>query len=281
MTRCLVALDVDGTLVDETNELFGGAMDLVRGVPSFVDFALCSARPLWSLVAIAEKLGNVSYIAALQGAVVAVRDGRSTDYPSGAGAKWRTVYQRCFTKEELRDICSAARASRFDIWAFGSEKWCVEAYTSLVRREQFYTGRKPAIVRSIMGGKFYKIVVVVGSRGASSIVERLAKKRVRHSISKGNYIEIVSRKASRYKGLDVLAGMSANKGSIIAAVGDSGNDIGMLEFADVSFTFASSHPSIKNRCNVVLPDPSGEGLVMLRRIISQWGVGGEGENVTS
>ncbi len=139
----LLCLDVDGTLVSETGALYEESIRLLR-VANEERFtvALCSARPVRSLIDLARNLSAIRFLCALQGALIAERHDLSSD------RRFHTIFVAPpFGGAVINTIrMLLADAQDTEIWTFGPSEWYVKFHSTLVAQEESITRVEPQII---------------------------------------------------------------------------------------------------------------------------------------
>lgn len=227
--------DVDGTLIDEQGALFPGVRscidDLSRNGWRVV---LCSARPPWSLTRVGDMLGpSVVGVCALQGACIGHRTASGWVF---SYIHWLTTAQVA----ELGDILGKAQ-----IWAYDEESWFTYAMSDLTARESRLVGRLPTLLA--IEDEPRPALKVLGLDANDQQRQLIASiPGLLSSTSNARYLECVSIKVGRDKGLTAYLSSCREIPARIVAIGDGLNDIGLLTAAGESFTFKDA-PTLVRR----------------------------------
>ncbi|MEM7358489.1 MAG: HAD hydrolase family protein [Pseudomonadota bacterium] len=258
--KVLVLVDIDGTIIDSDGGLFPGAVGLFSPIPKII-FGLCSARPLISVMSIAQKLSNVTYLSALQGALIAKQQ-----YDSVTPAN-ETIHCSYLTIAELKEILSIASLLELDAWIYTEKHWYVKSITAAVKHESQLSGLNPIETAFFDGLKPVKVLLVSSQQNCFTRTEEALHKLSAFSInsvrSKSNYIELTSQHSSDFKGADIISKESGIDHRFIVAVGDEMNDKNMIDFAAYGYAFRKS-PKALSEGNFILPNPEDGGLRLLR-----------------
>ena len=108
-----------------------------------------------------------------------------------------------------------------------------------------------------------KLLLLVDEEVIDSHVEALGKRffgRLRVSKSMPTYIELTNWGASKGQALSVLAGRLGIRREEVMAIGDSGNDMDMLEYAGLGVAVANAYDFVKARADFVTAGEDGEGV---------------------
>lgn len=219
----LAMLDVDGTLRDPRGWK-PGALELLEAISSaHVPIALCSGRPLESLLALAAERPEVSYLAAGGGALVQRRDSDA----------WTTVRTRFLPAELVAEVERRAAVLGMELWAYTADSWIVTAITARIERDRELTGATPAVVDGFAGrDDVIKLLAFAGTpEQYSLLVELDSRPELAVVESYPGYNDICLAATAVTKGGDVLLADLGLAWSDVLAVGDGQNDLGMLSKA--------------------------------------------------
>ncbi len=242
-------LDVDGTLRDEGGWK-PGALDLldalaVAGVP----IALCSGRPLESLLALAAERAEIAYVAAGSGALVQRRD----------GAGWTTVGTRFLPAALVAEVEGRAAGLDMELWAYTLDSWIVTAVSHRVTRDQTLTQATPVVVDSFTGrDDIIKLLAFARTPAQNSLLVELdGRPDLAVVESYPGYNDICLAASAATKGGDLLlADLGLGWGDVLA-VGDGQNDLGMLSKAGTALLMEplrtemlapASHGQVRVQC---------------------------------
>jgi HAD superfamily hydrolase (TIGR01484 family) len=263
MSRLAICLDVDGTIVDPTGQLYPDAISLVglRSVGGLL--GLCSARPLGSLRKLARRLGAVDFLIGLQGAA-------ASKLPlAGEVPMWSVPLD----PSDVARINDIASNSAIEVWFYTYDAWYCGTRSIAVEREASIIDLLPETGYDI-DGPVLKAAYVCSDMRDTGILDDAERMLARYcslqaSRSHPYMMEIVSVRAGHSKGADRLAEGLGIQQLRIAAVGDSHNDVGLLRAVELPFTFIGSPAAGLVPFAVIMDPPDKGGLQQISTSLMQ------------
>ena len=249
------ASDFDNTLhfMDRTGGYFRSG-DL-SAILDFQDhgglFGLCTGRPLFGFGNDLDHGPKLDFVVASSGAVVAEKK-EDTFVP---------VFESVLTTKQIAMLDETfGKESIFYIHADG------HIFTLYERRPQY---PQQTVLPSIdaLNGRHITCVSVwtPSNRTASLIAARINAMYGKEMAGYQNtqWIDVVHAGVS--KGTGVLHAKQLLHGDVIAGIGDSFNDIPLLEAADISFSFHASEDEVKEKADYLV-DTVAEALAIFAKI---------------
>lgn len=251
----LVLSDVDGTLVTRDKRLTDSAIAAVgalRGAD--IAFSVASSRPPFGLRAILDKLGVDKPIASFNGGVILSPDG--------------SVLSSHYAPPEV----AAAAIAFFEdqgvqVWAFTSTQWlCKDEEAAFVAHERMTVAQAPTLVSSFTPylGELGKIVAVSANTDALAQCESDARERFGEvamvARSQAYYLDVTNLKANKADALHSIAAAAAAPLSECVALGDGGNDVGMLRAAGYGIAMGNAVEATKAAADFVTASNEDEGF---------------------
>jgi HAD superfamily hydrolase (TIGR01484 family) len=270
MAAKMLLLDVDGTILDQAGAFFEGAESLVSTFGSVLKIGLCSARPLVSLVTLAQRLTHIEYLSALQGSIVAKNEREKYGQDC---EMWEVIAESWLSKQDINLIQQCGDKFGFDAWFYDRKSWYVSRDSEKVNEEKQLVGIEPLRYFDLASISALK-AALVGWRSEflGNVPKLLQELRGHHLVaaqSRCDQIEIVSSQCSKQKGAELIARSANINKNLVIAVGDSSNDKGMLDFAKHAFVFENSPFELLKSEAVILPRPQEGGLRELALRIDQ------------
>ena len=251
----LVAVDLDGTLLDDSKQVSRQTVDAFRCLPGRgVRVVIASARPPRSVRHVHAQLGLDTLQINYNGALVWDETSR------------RVVHHRPMDGPLVREIIDTARDMYEEVLVSCEvlDRW----YTD--RFDQTYTtatGRlfRPDVVAPLdefCGQPITKLMLL----GEPPIISRLEAMFLGEipgaTVIRADpeLIQIMHAEASKGVALRLVAGHYGVPMSQVMAVGDAANDVPMLEAAGVAVAMDNAHPSVKAAAHWVAPSNNDHGV---------------------
>lgn len=258
----LVAVDLDGTLLDTSKRVCPEAAEILLELPRRgVYVVIASARPPRSVGQIYRSLGLCTWQINYNGAMIWDEPGR------------RVVEHVPMDCQVARQIIDDARA-RFEHVLVSCEvldRWFTDRADQSFTTE---TGRlfKPDVVApldEICNQPITKLMLL-GEPAMMLELEARLLQRVRTGgqisaeinlvRSDPDLIQIMHRRASKAAALRIVAGHYGVPMEQVMAIGDAANDISMLEAAGVAVAMDNASPAVKAVADWVAPSNDEHGV---------------------
>lgn len=222
-------LDMDGTLMHE-GDWFPGSLDLLAALDrAGIAVALCSGRAIHSLRASAAGRPEVSLLAGAGGAVVQGRDGDG----------WRTVGIRHLPAALVAGVEDRTRELGMELWAYTPEEWLIRERSPRVEFDESFT-HTTSRVAPFTGRDDVVKLLTFGEDDAQQayLAELAAVPGIGVASSFPGYWDVIPADALATKGGDLLVDVVGCSWREVLAVGDGGNDLGMLSKAGTAYALA-------------------------------------------
>lgn len=252
----LVAVDLDDTLLSKEFKLTGRVREAVAAVRAAgIGFTFSTGRMYRSAVPFARELGIDMPLITYQGALV-------KNFLSGDVLLYRPLPLVC-----AREIISKIHQLGYHLNAYLDDRLLVERDTPEGRRYAAIAGVGAEVVGDLL--EFLdrdptKVVVISGE----PLLDRLSVEltplyagKVHIVKSKPHFLEFSHPLATKGEALACLAGCFGVVRGEIMAVGDSYNDLEMLEFAGLGVAVANAREDVKKRAGYVTSASYGDGVV--------------------
>lgn len=274
----LLALDVDGTILDRS-----GALDdsvrraLNEAADAGVRVVLCTGRRFRRASAIAAALGSQSPMVCNSGALVKC--------PDSARTLWRAEHSTEHVRAIL-EVISEAGVPSLSFLDAGTEgpDFVTAADPSGCPLFDQYLRSNAGFARIDSGwhsrlddGDAHFHVCAAGSRDAMADIERqlherLPEAKFRTFVQKSpNYVawmcEVLQSSASKWTALRTLSDTWGISPESICAVGDDSNDVPMIAAAGWGVAMGHAEPEIRRHAHWVAPSNAEHGVVDVVRIV--------------
>jgi Cof subfamily protein (haloacid dehalogenase superfamily) len=247
----LLAIDVDGTLLDSMHQLRPDVRDAVcSAAASGLGIALATARGPTAVKEIVSQFDFSPWLICFSGAWIGRLNSPLLE-TSAVESDERIPYDAgCL-------ILKIALSHHLEPNVFTPSCWRVRSITSEILDESRILNLQPSLVSDLLlGGEGPSKVLLIGKDGEE--VDALFK--VQDSIrtfsnatfSKANYLEIIPAGIDKARGLKVL-GEALDLGfSQMAAIGDAPNDVEMLREAGLAIAMGNASSVVKSNADWVV-----------------------------
>lgn len=260
----MMAVDIDGTLLDSQNRLTGEVKHAIRlAVSKGLIFTICTGRPIQGVEPLIDEIGLDIPFITYNGAMVVM------------GKSRQIIYEQNLTSEDSMRIMELGNMFGTTIIVWVKNKLYVNR---LDERAEMYA-------RSI---NFHPVVIDNPENllkdGATKIlfydtVERIHEyeskagqyvgNMVNYHTSKPMYLEFVDKNASKAIALQKMGEYYGISREEIIAVGDGENDLSMIKFAGLGVAMANAEEEIRKAADFVTlsNDENGVAYVINRFVL--------------
>lgn len=252
----LIAVDLDDTLLPEDLRLTDRVKKTIAAVrDAGVQFTLSTGRMYRSAVPYARELGIDIPLITYQGALV-------KNSLSG-----EVLLYRPLSLQYAREIVARVHQLGYHLNGYLDDRLLVEHDTPEGRRYSRISGVKAEVVGDFL--EFFKrdpIKMLAISEEPlldelSAELVPLYEGKVHIAKSKPFFLEFSHPKATKGEALSCLAGRFGINRDEIMAIGDSYNDLEMLDYAGLGVVVANAREDIKQRADYVTTAPYSDGVV--------------------
>ena len=259
----LIALDIDGTLVDDDVVLQDRTVATIRrALHRGLRVSLVTGRMTFSAVQFAMTLG-------LTDAVVGMQGGLIREMPSRIGSTGRLLRHRPLDPAVARDAVAWSRAHGLDPHVNHLERLVIRADDPLVDDYSAFLGTRATRVPDLAAWIRRPVtkLVAVGPAGlpSSVLVEARAEfaGRADVTVAHPRFLEFVAPGVSKGEAVRWLARRSRVSLGAVLAVGDQLNDLEMLAAVGHGAAMPSSPDAVIEAARYVAPPLAEEGTAQL------------------
>jgi 5-amino-6-(5-phospho-D-ribitylamino)uracil phosphatase len=258
----MVAIDLDGTLLDSSKKVSAQTVRALRCLPEAgVSVVIASARPPRSVRHVYRKLRLDTWQINYNGALI-------WDEPAS-----RVIFHRPIEAALAREIAETAR-DMFDevlVHVEVLDKWYTDRLDDSHTTE---TGRlfKPNRVAAIdeCCSEPVTKLMLLGEPAMLMRLEPLLLQRFSSDVTivhaDDDLLQIMDRRVSKAAALQMVASHFGIRSEQIMAIGDAPNDVGMLQLAGVAVAMDNAHAIVKKIAHWVAPSNNDHGVhAALRR----------------
>lgn len=255
MSIKLVAMDLDATLLNDELEIPEDAKQAIRrAVEHGVMVTLASGRMYRSVIPFAEELGLDVPLITYDGALI--RSSRSGE-----------VYHYLPVPLDLaKEVLAYARANHLHVNVYVDDEIYVEKLDPEIEAYSRRIGVPPHLVddlSSFLAQDPAKLLLIMDESIIEGHLDALKAKfhgRLHVVRSMPTYIELKNKGASKGSALSALAERLGILPREVMAIGDSDNDIPMLEYAGIGVAVANARQSVRERADYVTAEENGKGV---------------------
>ncbi|HEM6083357.1 TPA: HAD family phosphatase [Streptococcus suis] len=242
----LIALDMDGTLLNENKELMQPQIDAIhQAVKAGVIVVLCTGRPLVGVKPFVQQLGFDK-----EDEYIIVNNGCSTH----STKDWSLIDWEELSAEDVRYLAGFTENDDVQISLFDEEDYFVlaEKANDRVNLDASLVGMTPQPIdldEATSGKHRFFEAMFVGEKDAIDAFENqhnpVLSKRYSTVRSQDYLLEILPNGASKASGLKKLADRLGILPEEIMAMGDANNDLEMIEFAGLGIAMGNANEQVK------------------------------------
>jgi Cof subfamily protein (haloacid dehalogenase superfamily) len=265
----LVAVDVDGTLLDSSHQLRSAVRDALADLAtSGVRVVLATARGPQALGLIVRQLSFSPLLVCFSGGWIGELDPRSL-LPTDV------LLDRRLTPSAARVIVTAALTHKIEPNVYTPTEWRVRALSPEIRTECEIVGSSPVVTPVLLSEneKPSKIMLIARDDERTKrlpIIANLIKPLSTTTFSKPNYLEIIPIGVNKAKGLAAIAQKLEIELSQSAAIGDGLNDLEMLTEVGLGIAMGNAPEVVKSAAKWVTQTNDEEGVAQaVKRLMSE------------
>jgi Cof subfamily protein (haloacid dehalogenase superfamily) len=256
----LVAVDLDGTLLNDSKQVSDLTALALRGLPARgVKVVIASARPPRSVRHIHKLLELDTWQINYNGALIWDEATQTPIFhrPLAKGVARRVIDDARFLFNQVQVTCEIL------------DKWYTDRYDPSQTTE---TGRlfKPDVIaplEAFCDGQVTKLLLLSDPKTISTLEYAIAQA---HNGNEGeeitvlrtddNLIQIMDRRVSKATALQIVAKHYGVKLKNVLAIGDAPNDVAMLQVSGVAVAMDNAHPLVKKVAHWVAPSNNDHGV---------------------
>ena len=264
----LLAIDIDGTLLDSRSQLRPAVRDaLRRAVASGLRVVLCTGRRYRTALPIAEELGLALPLICHSGALVKDTASHHTLFSLHLGGDVLGILLECLAEAGLVPM---VYTDTFD----GAADFFLPRGAALTRYHEDYLAKNEGSYQFLDGlpdglpapavqvctfGELDELRAV-----RPRLRERLADRTTCHLLSSakylGNFLEFQAGTASKWAALADLLKSDGIAPEEVVAIGDDENDVSMLRAAGLGVAMGNATYAVKSAAHVVTASNDDDGV---------------------
>lgn len=251
----LIASDMDDTLLNSNTKLSKrNAAAIHRAIAKGIVFMIATGRMYVSVKPYADALGLDVPLVTYNGALV-------------KGSKsGKVYYEHPLKLETAREILAYCKEKDYYIQSYQGDEWWVKEETAFSAEYERICG----IPAKPVGEKLYhpevapyKLLAMTKpedfQRVWKEIQQRFAGKVVATS-SRDNFLELMEPGVNKWEAVKTVAESYGIKPEEIMCIGDSNNDLSMIENAGIGVAVANAKPAVKAAAGMVTASNDEDGV---------------------
>lgn len=259
----LIALDIDGTLVDDQKRLLPSSLNALLAAQEMgIKVALASGRPTFGCKKLVEQLKLKEY----GGYVLSYNGGKIISCKEGEILGRRTI-----ALELLPNIYTATKEAGLEIISYTRDEIiCEDADTAFVKRQSEINGdmqiRKVDSLLTALKKEPFTYTITGKPEALKALKENLEKQLGQQLSMRILYdclLEVLPKGVDKGSSLAFLIQDLGLAKEEVIAVGDSYNDLGMLEIAGLGVAMANATEAIKRTADYVTKSNNEDGIYHL------------------
>lgn len=254
-----IALDVDGTLVGRDGIVSERLKQALQSRWDDATFILASGRPPGGIHYIFDQIELSGHYVALNGGVVSPGPGQP---PLHTNPFTKAQIEALVALVKSTDMVAAVLAYEADSWGFwGSKEWAAfEGDVLNLPADRAYASLEELIERPVI-----QMSLTVDEAHHQRLLRDAAQAALPDTLHVNEpvpqFVEVIRTDAQKSDGLKILAehlGLTR-----IIAVGDSDNDLAMVQYADVGYAMPHAAPVLKSVADIIIDEPAFDSLADL------------------
>lgn len=258
MTYEMIVLDLDDTLLTEDLVISERTRSaLLQAQRASVRVVLASGRPTGAMKRYAEELE----LSRFDGFLISFNGAVITDCATG-----ETIFRKSLSRQQMGEIHDLAQAHGAGILGYHNDRIITPKKNPWTAVESKLTGlpvEEVADFKGLIDEESVKVIVVDEPERLSALSETLRPRvagRLNMALSKPFFLEFTDQGINKKESLGVLCERLEVLPAAVMAVGDSFNDIGMLELAGLAVCMGNGRDEVKAIADFVTASNMEDGV---------------------
>ncbi len=251
----LMAVDIDGTLLNDKSELTENTKKTIKNaVERGLIFTIASGRPIQGIEGLNKQLNlDVPFIT-YNGAIVVM------------GKSRQIMYQRELSPNDSNDIVNLAQKYKVTYMVWKDGQLCVPEFSEIVHKYMQISSVVPVKIDNLDNHLENGVTKILWYDTAEKIVEyqnqigKYLSENVNFYPSRPCFMEFVDAKASKAIAMEQIGNYYGINQSEMIAVGDGFNDLSMIEYAGLGVAMANAPAQVKERADYITLSNEEDGV---------------------
>ena len=244
----LLVTDIDGTLTENDGTVAKKTIDAIKAVVNSGKYVvLASGRPFVGTMSLRESLGLHGMPTICQnGSVVVDKDGK--------------IIEKYVLADHLSP-CIAGKENGCSVIAWCGDKLFCEKYDDQVKEYEKISTIPPIICNFGELKDVTKVLLISSPEETSRLEKLLQSECYACHRSRKNFLEFVSKNASKGNALETIARSLGIAIEETVALGDGMNDISMLKKAGLGVAVKNASKTVKENADTVIDSDVGDFIL--------------------
>ncbi|NMA65984.1 MAG: HAD family phosphatase [Clostridiaceae bacterium] len=260
MTYKLIAVDIDGTLLNDKGQLTEGNKEAIRkAVDKGVVFTIATGRAVQGVINLIEALNIDIPFITYNGAMVIM------------GKSREILYERKLNEEDARIIINLGKENGSSVMVWNNNNLYVTAMDERVDKYKNISKVKPILIENmdeVINGGVSKVLWyndVEKINEYQKEIDQYISNNVNFHTSQPYFLEFNDKLASKAIAMENLGKHFGIQQSEMIAVGDGYNDLSMIDYAGLGVAMANAPDEIKQRADYVTLSNNDDGVAHVIR----------------
>jgi Cof subfamily protein (haloacid dehalogenase superfamily) len=251
----LIAVDIDGTLLDSKNNITGVTKDAIkRAVKSGIIFTISTGRPIQAVEYINRELSlDVPFIT-YNGAMVVM------------GRSGKILYEQGMNTGDAEKIYNLGIKYDTSVMLWAENRLYVNRLDDRAQKYGEQANTKPVLIKGIHEILKYGVTKILWYDEVETInifnqeAGKYLSENINYHTSKPFYLEFVDKKASKGIALKKIGEHYHISHEAMIAVGDGFNDISMIKYAGLGVAMGNAPDAVKQQADYITLSNDEDGL---------------------
>ncbi|MBI9011733.1 MAG: HAD family phosphatase [Clostridiales bacterium] len=251
----LLALDIDGTLLDSEGHVSESTLEAIKRVQNKgVLVTISTGRPIQGVYKYIKMLDLKAPIITYNGAMIIDSE------------KDKVIYEQKLDRKDAKQIIDLGRVYDTTMVIWSNNKLYVNRLDDHVIAYQTLSGEAPIVINNYEEVYNQGITKIIWINEPDKLIQyqdeikSVANESVTYCTSKPHYLEFFDHKVSKAKALAFIGRHCNIKKEEMMAIGDGNNDIEMIEYVGMGVAMGNATPLVKSVANYITSSNNNDGI---------------------